>query len=120
MPLMSRPNTNTLPESGRTSPSAVFSNTVLPLPAAPKITRDSPSRASKLRSRRASAPSNETQTCSNRRIGGLLAAGSIYAAWLTKILVTTRSRMKINTVDITMACVVARPTPCVPPLVRNP
>ena len=40
--------------------------------------------------------------------------------WLTKILVISRSSTKIRTVATTIACVVARPTPCVPPVVRSP
>ena len=46
MRVMSSPKTYTVPASGRTSPSAVFSSTVLPLPAAPRITRVSPAHAS--------------------------------------------------------------------------
>src|ERR1035441_6289370 len=40
--------------------------------------------------------------------------------WLTKTLVISRSSTKIRTVAITIACVVDRPTPWVPPVVRNP
>src|SRR5262249_23687861 len=39
---------------------------------------------------------------------------------LMKILVNSRSITKISTVATTIACVVDRPTPCVPPVVRRP
>ena len=93
----------------------------MPLPAAPRMTRDSPSKASKETSR--------------ERVGAFEAHGDVVeaqdrtvprfvrhydAAWLTKILVSIRSSMKISTVAATTACVVERPTPCVPPVVRRP
>ena len=46
----------------------------------------------------------------------------ILAHWLmlTNARVISRFSTKIHTIATTTACVVARPTPCVPPLVRMP
>jgi len=41
-------------------------------------------------------------------------------SWLVKIRVTKNVSTKISTDAITTACVVARPTPCVPPVARRP
>src|SRR5208337_4470106 len=46
--------------------------------------------------------------------------GHQLAAWLTKILAMINVKMKISTEAVTIAWVVARPTPCVPPVVRRP
>ena len=117
---MSWPKTKTLPDSGLVNPIAVFSSTVLPLPAAPRMMRDSPSYAANEMSRNATSPSNETVTFSKRRTGVRVSAAISYPAWLTKILVISTSSTKISTVATTIACVVDRPTPCVPPVVRKP
>src|SRR5512140_2726492 len=69
--LMSSPKTETVPWSGRTSPRAVFSSTVLPLPAAPRITRVSPARILNDRPSSAGVSSNRTLTPSNRRMHSL-------------------------------------------------
>ena len=119
MAVMSLPNAKTLPESGLTRPSAVFSSTVLPLPAAPRITRDSPSKASNERSL-STVHAVERDGDVIEPQNGLRRRRPSAQAWLTKILVINRSRTKISTVAITIACVVARPTPCVPPVVRRP
>src|ERR1700690_3668450 len=67
IPRRSWPNTRTLPASGSIRPSAVFSSTVLPLPAAPKMTRVSPLATSKETSSSALLSLKRTLTCSNRR-----------------------------------------------------
>src|SRR5579864_1439781 len=41
-------------------------------------------------------------------------------SWLVKMRVRKKVRTKINTEAATTACVVALPTPCVPPVARNP
>ena len=120
MAVRSCPKAKTLPESGLTRPSAVLSSTVLPLPAAPRITRDSPSSASKETSDSAATSSKDTRDVfepQNRRSG---LSGIRLRPGYTKILVIMHVQMKIRTVAATMACVVARPTPCVPPVVRRP
>src|SRR3954452_13642978 len=71
----SRPKAKTLPASGLTSPRAVLRSTVLPLPAAPRMTRDSPSKASKEISASASVSSKRTPTWSKRRTGAGAVSG---------------------------------------------
>ena len=115
----SRPNAKTLPESGLMSPNDVLSSTVFPLPAAPRITRDSPSHASNETSAEHVRPfeaDGDVLEAQDGR-GGV---GHYCGAWLTKILVSIKSRMKIRIVAATTACVVALPTPWVPPVVRRP
>src|SRR5471032_2952652 len=73
--LMSLSNTKTLPDAGCARPIAVFRSTVFPLPAAPRITRDSPSKASKDTSESATSASNETVTRSNRKTDGWAGSG---------------------------------------------
>ena len=49
-----------------------------------------------------------------------VSAGIRMTIWLTKIFPRIKSRIKISTEAATIAWVVARPTPCVPPVVRKP
>ena len=107
------------PESGFSKPWATFSRTDLPLPASPRTTRVSPRPISKETSWSATVSLKLKETrWKQRTLSRAVVAASIYR--LTNTLVTKLVRTKIQTEATTTACVVERPTPCVPPLVRMP
>ena len=114
--------TATVPLVGDSMQPSTDSSVVFPLPAAPRTTRVSPCRASNDRSWSAGVASNRRFTCSNRRMSWLgFPCIGLYAALMkTKILVMKNVTTKIQTLAMTTACVVAWPTPWVPPVVRIP
>ncbi len=78
MVVRSLPKAKTLPDSGLMSPIAVLSRMVLPLPAAPRITRDSLCDGSNEMSRNAATSSKDTVTFSKRRTDPFAPAGSFH------------------------------------------
>ena len=112
------PNRISRPALGLSSPSAIFSNTVLPLPAAPSTISVSP------------APSSNEMCFSTvvSPMRRLISSKASCAATRSGIVPHSETKIRpmknvsttIHTLATTIACVVARPTPCVPPSVRMP
>ena len=135
--VISSPKRKIRPESGRRSPFASFSNTLLPTPAGPRRIRVSRGPSRKLTSSSTGGPLKAIETCS-KTTGSTAgsAGGASGTGWLIVSIriwqpytggksqsITRLSRKSVKmiiTEETTTACVVARPTPWVPPVVFMP
>ena len=109
---MSRPSMTIEPDSGWMRPRSRRRIVVFPQPLGPRITSVSPGTTVKDMSVSTRPSSKRNDTCLK----------SITPAHPKKIksLVIKKSDMRIKMDEVTMACVVDRPTPTVPPSVFRP
>ena len=125
------PFTQISPPSGLSSPRISFRMVDFPEPLAPRMILVCPRSSVKLTSRRMTVSSKASDTRSRTSTGGSSAAGVLngvgrvgrtrsrqYSS-VMRSCVTNRSTAITATDEATTALVVARPTPCVPPLVRK-
>ena len=113
---MLRPNTRTSPASGRRSPAAWRSSTVLPEPLPPITTSVSPLSSRNDTPRSTSARSNDLRRFTTSTANVAMAHQKI----IRKILVRKKSDTITPIVTCTTVAVVARPSPSVPPVVERP
>jgi len=107
------------PGVGLHQPRAVLSNTVFPLPAGAQDHAGFPFKGFERDAGEGLHVPERDANAIKAEDGLMVVDGHQLPAWLTKILAMINVNIKISIEAVTIAWVVARPTPCVPPEARS-